>query len=127
MIKLDFKGKCKSFVRTYGFLSSVLTTTISTGRSDHFFKLSDLKLPAPNEKRFVQGILDAIDTDSYRIEKHAMREILLADESAEIEPIPIGAAGRRPEPGWIDCRIYFRTSMVTLGIYPGKMLIVSKS
>ena len=42
--------------------------------------------------------MDAIDMDSYRIEKQTMRKILLADENVEIEPVPIGAAGRRPEP-----------------------------
>ena len=97
--QVSFKGKCKSFVRTYGFLSSVLTyNNINWEKRSIFLNFLISKLPAPNERDLSRGILDAIDMDSYRIEKHAMREILLADESAEIEPIPIGAAGRRPEP-----------------------------
>ena len=43
-------------------------------------------------------LLEAIDMDSYRVEIEAAMEIALADADAEIEPVPTGAAGRRPEP-----------------------------
>ena len=56
------------------------------------------KLPAPVEEDLSKGILDAIDLDSYRIEKQAMQKILLADEKAEIGPVPTSAGGHRPEP-----------------------------
>lgn len=36
--------------------------------------------------------------DSYRIEKRAVVKIALADEEAEIGPVPAGGGGRRPEP-----------------------------
>ena len=45
-----------------------------------------------------KGILDAIDLDSYRVEKQAMQKILLPDEEAEIGPVPTSAGGHRPEP-----------------------------
>ena len=38
------------------------------------------KLPAPKEEDLSQGILDAIDMDSYRVEKKAMQKIMLSDE-----------------------------------------------
>ena len=45
-----------------------------------------------------KGILDAIDLDSYRVEKQAKQKILLPDEEAEIGPVPTSAGGHRPEP-----------------------------
>lgn len=36
--------------------------------------------------------------DSYRVEKKNIQQIGLADQEAEIEPVPTEAGGRRPEP-----------------------------
>ena len=46
----------------------------------------------------MKGILDAIDMDSYRVEKRAVQKIMLPDEDAEIEPVPASGGGHRPEP-----------------------------
>ena len=43
-------------------------------------------------------ILEAIDMDSYRVEKKAAMKIALADTDAEIEPVPTDASGRKSEP-----------------------------
>ena len=56
------------------------------------------KLPAPQEEDLSKGILDAIDMDSYRVEKRAVQQILLPDEDAEIEPVPTSGGGHVPEP-----------------------------
>jgi type I restriction enzyme, R subunit len=56
------------------------------------------KLPAPIEEDLSQGILDAIDMDSYRVEKQAVAKIQLPDADAEIEPMPTTGGGRKPEP-----------------------------
>jgi type I restriction enzyme R subunit len=56
------------------------------------------KLPAPTEPDLAKGILEAIDMDSYRVEKKAVMKIVLADKDAEIEPVPTDAGGRKPEP-----------------------------
>ena len=56
------------------------------------------KLPAPQEEDLAKGILEAIDMDSYRVEKKAVLKIALADEDAEIEPVPTDAGGRKNEP-----------------------------
>jgi type I restriction enzyme R subunit len=56
------------------------------------------KLPAPEEEDLSKGILEAIDMDSYRVEKKAAQKIALADKDSEIEPVPTDAGGRMPEP-----------------------------
>src|SRR5581483_5102995 len=45
-----------------------------------------------------KGILEAIDMDSYRVEKKAVMKIALADSDAEIEPVPTDSRGHKPEP-----------------------------
>lgn len=56
------------------------------------------KLPAPLDEDLARGILEAIDMDSYRVEKKAAMNIALADRDAEIEPVPTDARGHKPEP-----------------------------
>ena len=97
--QVDFKGKAKAFVRTYGFLSCVLPyTNAEWEKRSIFLNFLISKLPAPEEEDLSKGILDAIDMDSYRVEKRAVQKILLADEDAEIEPVPTSGGGHVPEP-----------------------------
>ncbi|MBX3327779.1 MAG: type I restriction endonuclease subunit R [Nitrospira sp.] len=97
--QVNFKGKAKVFCRTYSFLSSVISY-----RNPEWEKLSILlnllvpKLPAPQEEDLAKGILDAIDMDSYRVEKKATMKIALADCDAEIEPVPTDVHGHKAEP-----------------------------
>ena len=97
--QVDFKGKAKAFVRTYGFLSCVLPyTNAAWEKRSIFLNFLISKLPAPEEEDLSKGILDAIDMDSYRVEKRAVRQILLPDENAEIAPVPPSGGGHVPEP-----------------------------
>ena len=97
--QVQFKGNAKAFVRTYGFLSSVLPyTNAAWEKRSIFLNFLINKLPAPTEEDLSKGILDAIDMDSYRVEKQAMRKIVLADEDAEVDPVPLGGSGHAPEP-----------------------------
>jgi type I restriction enzyme R subunit len=97
--QVDFKGKAKGFIRTYGFLSSVLPySNVGWEKRSIFLNFLVSKLPAPTEPDLSKGILDAIDMDSYRVEKRAMQKIILPDEDAEIEPVPTPAGGHRAEP-----------------------------
>ena len=97
--QVDFKGKAKAFVRTYGFLSCVLPyTNAEWEKRSIFLNFLISKLPAPEEEDLSKGILDAIDMDSYRVEKRAVQQILLSDEDAEIEPVPASGGGHVPEP-----------------------------
>ena len=97
--QVDFKGKAKAFIRTYSFLSSILPySNAEWERRSIFLNFLVPKLPAPEEPDLSKGILDAIDLDSYRVEKQAMQRIMLPDEDAEIDPVPNGGSGHRAEP-----------------------------
>ena len=56
------------------------------------------KLPAPKDEDLAQGILAAIDMDSYRVEKKAVLKIALEDNDAEIGPIPVEGGGQQAAP-----------------------------
>ncbi|GAB6060629.1 type I restriction enzyme subunit R domain-containing protein [Desulfonatronum parangueonense] len=97
--QVDFKGKAKGFLRAYGFLSSVLPyTNAEWEKRSIFLNFLVPKLPAPKEEDLSKGILEAIDMDSYRVEKKAMQKIILPDQDAEIEPVPTTGGGHKPEP-----------------------------
>ncbi len=97
--QVEFKGKAKSFCRTYAFLSTVISYgNVEWEKLSIFLGLLIPELPAPKEEDLSRGILEAIDMDSYRVEKKAALKIALADRDAEIEPVPTDAAGRKPEP-----------------------------
>ncbi len=97
--QVDFKGKAKVFCRTYGFLSSVIPySNAEWEKLSILLNLLTPKLPAPQEEDLAKGILEAIDMDSYRVEKKAMLKIALTDMDAEIEPVPTEAGGRKSEP-----------------------------
>ena len=97
--QVDFKGKAKAFMRTYGFLASILPyTNAEWEKLSIFLNFLVPKLPAPVEEDLSKGILESIDMDSYRVEKKAAIHVQLADEDAEIEPVPTSGSGSRPEP-----------------------------
>lgn len=97
--QVEFKSKAKAFCRTYSFLSSVIAySNAEWEKLSIFLDLLTPKLPAPKEEDLANGILEAIDMDSYRVEKLAAMKIALADNDAEIEPVPTSAGGRKPEP-----------------------------
>jgi type I restriction enzyme, R subunit len=97
--QVNFKGKAKAFLRAYGFLSQVLPYTNAEWETLSIF-LTFLvpKLPAPVEEDLSRGILEAIDMDSYRVEKQSAVKIQLPDADAEIAPVPTTGGGSRLEP-----------------------------
>ena len=96
--QVQFKRQAKGFLRTYAFLSSVLPYN-NAGWEERSIFLNFLvsKLPSPREDDLSKGILDAIDMDSYRVEKRAMKKIILSDEDAEIGPSWDSGSGGRGE------------------------------
>ena len=97
--QIKFKSATKSFVRTYGFLGAILPY----GNPDWeklsiFLNLLIPKLPSPPEDDFTQGILEAIDLDSYRLEAKECISLVLQDEDAEVAPVPTGQIGAKKEP-----------------------------
>ena len=96
--QVEFKGSAKSFIRTYEFLASVMPyTNREWEKLSIFLNLLTPKLPAPEDPNLAKGILEAIDMDSYRVEKKAAMRIAVADADAEILPIPVTGGGSKPE------------------------------
>ncbi len=97
--QIKFKSSAKSFVRTYGFLGAILPYG-----SPEWEKLSIFmnfllpKLPTPIDDDLAEGIIEAIDLDSYRIQAEAMVSIKLDDSDAEVSPVPLQAAGGTIDP-----------------------------
>ena len=117
--RVGFKGKAKGFVRTYSFLSCVLPyANADWEKRSIFLNFLVPKLPAPEEDDLSKGILEAIDLDSYRAEKHAMQKIMLSDEDAEIDPVPTTGGGYIPEPA-MD-RLSSGSSTISSATLPGK-------
>ncbi|HFD87863.1 MAG TPA: type I restriction endonuclease subunit R [Gammaproteobacteria bacterium] len=97
--QVNFKGKAKAFVRTYGFLGAILPyTNPEWEKLSIFLNFLIPKLPAPKEEDLSRGILEAIDMDSYRVEKQAAVRVQLPNEDAEIDPVPPPGGGHRAEP-----------------------------
>ncbi|AWM04422.1 type I restriction endonuclease subunit R [Bradyrhizobium amphicarpaeae] len=97
--QVDFKGKAKAFTRTYAFISSLLPyTNADWEKLSIFLNFLVPKLPAPREEDLSKGILEAIDMDSYRVEKQATQRVQLIDQDAEIDPVPTDGGGHRAEP-----------------------------
>ncbi len=96
--QIAFKGNAKAFVRTYAFLGCVLSyNNAEWEKRSIFLNFLIPKLPSPKDDDLSKGILEAIDMDSYRVEKRATQEILLADEEGEVEPVPTSRGGGLPE------------------------------
>ena len=97
--QIRFKSAGKGFVRTYGFLSAILPYGNPEWEKLSIFLTMLLpKLPSPQEDDLSQGILDAIDLDSYRIEKRETISLILPDEDAEVPPVPSSIAKGKQEP-----------------------------
>jgi len=97
--QVAFKGSAKAFVRTYNFLASILPyNNADWEKLSIFLNFLIPKLPAPQETDLAKGILEAVDMDSYRAEVQASLAIALEDKDGEIEPVPVGEGGWKPEP-----------------------------
>lgn len=97
--QIQFKSAAKAFVRTYGFLGSILPYgNAAWEKLSIFLNLLIPKLPSPQTDDLSEGILSAVDLDSYRNEAREAIAIRLEDEDAEIAPIPTGKVGHIVEP-----------------------------
>lgn len=97
--QIKFKSAAKGFVRTYGFLSAILPYgNPEWEKLSIFLNMLIPKLPSPQEDDLSQGILEAIDLDSYRIEKKETISLILPDEDAEVGPVPTGMATGKRDP-----------------------------
>ncbi|MCD7798345.1 MAG: DEAD/DEAH box helicase family protein [Akkermansiaceae bacterium] len=97
--QIQFKSAAKSFVRTYGFLGSILPYgNVEWEKLSIFLNLLIPKLPSPRGDDLSEGILSAIDLDSYRNEAREAVAIQLEDADAQIAPVPTGGGGHIIEP-----------------------------
>ncbi len=97
--QIEFKGNAKAFLRAYGFLASILPYNIPEWEKlSIFLNFLVPKLPAPVEEDMSQGLLAAIDMDSYRAEKQAARDLSLLDEDSELDPVPDVGGGNKLDP-----------------------------
>jgi len=97
--QIEFKSSAKGFVRTYGFLGAILPYgNPEWEKLSIFLNLLLPKLPSPVDEDLSQGILDAIDLDSYRAEARTQMAIQLEDSNAEVEPVPTGGIGGKTDP-----------------------------
>jgi type I restriction enzyme R subunit len=82
--QVNFKRTAKAFLRTYGFLASILPyTNADWEKLSIFLNFLVPKRPAPKEEDLSKGILEAIDMDSYRVEKKAAVKIQSPEQDAE--------------------------------------------
>lgn len=97
--QVAFKSNAKTFIRTYGFLGCVLSYGVAEWEKlSIFLNFLIPKLPAPKGDDSLQGILDAVDMESYRPEMRATIRLALEDEDAEIDPVSTGGVFRLIEP-----------------------------
>ena len=101
--QVDFKSKAKAFLRAYGFLAAILPYTYAEWEKLSIF-LTFLvpKLPAPVEDDLSKGILEAIDMDSYRVEKQAVQDIQLPTRTQRLGQSPLKAEDRSRGQRWTD-------------------------
>ncbi|HRR70654.1 MAG TPA: type I restriction endonuclease subunit R [Syntrophorhabdaceae bacterium] len=96
--QVNFKGNAKAFIRVYAFLSQILPYKKRDWEIlSIFLNFLVPKLPAPKEEDLSKGILEAIDMESYRVEKKSRMRIQLEDEEGEIMPIPAVGGVHKPE------------------------------
>ena len=97
--QIKFKSAAKAFVRTYGFLGAILPYgNADWERLSIFLNLLIPKLPSPREDDLSQGILEAIDLESYRNEARESMSIKLEDSDSVVAPVPAGKVGHIIEP-----------------------------
>ncbi len=97
--QIKFKSAAKAFVRTYGFLGAILPYgNADWERLSIFLNLLIPKLPSPRDDDLSQGILEAIDLESYRNEAREVMSLLPDDADSEVAPVPAGKVGHTVEP-----------------------------
>ncbi len=96
--QIKFKSAAKAFVRTYGFLGSILPYgNAEWEKLSIFLNLLIPKLPSPDDPDLAKGILEKVDLESYRVEAQSTIAIHLQDADTEIDPVPAGQVGGKPE------------------------------
>jgi type I restriction enzyme R subunit len=91
--KEDFKSKSQDYIRKYGFISQIVT--FEDPRLEKLFiflKFLVRKLPARKEP-LPYEVLEAVDMDSYKVDKKVETNIGLENVEGTIDPIGLGGDG----------------------------------
>lgn len=89
--QVKFKSSAKSFIRTYAFLAAILPFgSAEWEKLSIFLNLLIHKLPTPEGDDYTEGLLDAVDFNSYKNTIQEEQRIILDNEKAEVQPIPVG-------------------------------------
>ncbi|WP_347927773.1 type I restriction endonuclease subunit R [Pseudomonas helvetica] len=97
--QVNFKGKAKAFVRSYGFLAAILNYGHPAWEKlSIFLNFLIPKLPAPKEEDLSKGVLESVDMDSYRVEAQAALKMAMDDTDATVDPVPPSAGGGKGGP-----------------------------
>lgn len=91
--KDDFKSKSQDYIRKYGFISQIVT--FEDPRLEKLFiflKFLVRKLPARTVV-LPYEVLEAVDMDSYKVEKKVEMNISLENKEGVIDPMGLGGSG----------------------------------
>ena len=97
--QIECKSAIKNFKRTYPFIASIMPFESPEWEKLYIFlSLLLKKLPRLKIDDFTDGLLDTIDFDKYTIVKQEERSIQLEDVSSEVDAVPVGMGGNKPDP-----------------------------
>ena len=92
--KVACKGAIKTYVRTYDFLSTIMSEhSLEWEKKQTVLSLLLPKLPTLGVDDLTKGLLEAVDFDAYRLQKQEeRRSIQLQNTDSEIGPVPTSTA-----------------------------------
>ncbi len=97
--KIDFKAKAKSFLRTYSYLGKILDFKNQEWEKLFWFLKHLVPLLYINQSDdLAEGIIEAIEMESYRSTIVGVENIELLAEPGEVAPIPVDVKGGSTEP-----------------------------
>lgn len=97
--KIDCKSAIKGYNRIYPFLAAVIPQSSAYWEKMYIYlHLLAAKLPPIPREDWTEGLIDAIDFDQYRSIKQAEAQFEMANEDADIEPVPVGGGGSTSDP-----------------------------
>lgn len=96
--QIKCKSSIKNYNRCYPYFSAILPfESVEWEKQYVFYLLLVKKLPILRCDDFTEGLLSDIDFDKYRIMKEEERSIVLENENATVDPVPVGSGGGKTE------------------------------
>lgn len=87
--QVKFKSSAKSFIRTYAFLAAILPFgSAEWEKLSIFLNLLIHKLPTPEGDDYTEGLLDAVDFNSYKIRFRKNNVLFWTMKKRKSKPFP---------------------------------------